>query len=69
MTIELGFKMRQVQLACARNHESSLPRKGRSPKFNTEQAELKAYRHSPETLQMNFLELAMGPFSYWGCSE
>lgn len=39
--------------------------------MSTEQEdELEAFiRESPENSQMTFLELAMGPFSHWRCSE
>lgn len=68
---ELGFTMRQVQRACSRNDENPIPRKGRSSILSKEQVdELEAFvRESPETRQMSYLELAMGPFSHWGCSE
>ncbi|KAI0997766.1 hypothetical protein K3495_g10425 [Podosphaera aphanis] len=68
---ELGFTMRQVQRACSQNDENSIPRKGTSSIFSTEQInELEAFvRKSPETRQMSYSELAMGPFSHWGCSE
>ena len=68
---ELGFTSRQAQYACAKEEENPTPHKGRPPILSTEQVdELEAFiRESPETRQMNYLELAMGPFSYWGCSE
>ena len=63
--------MRQVQRACSRNDENPIPRKGCSSILSTEQVdELEAFvRESPETRQMSYLELAMGTFSHWRCSE
>ena len=68
---ELGFTIRQVQLACAWETENPMPRKGCSPKLSAEKVdELKAFvRESPDNWQMCYLKLAMGPFSHWGCSE
>ena len=37
VTDEFGFTIRQVQLACAREDENPIPRKGRSPKLCAEQ--------------------------------
>ena len=68
---ELSFTRRQVQLACARETENPISRKGSSPNLSAEQFdELEAFvRESPEDRQMCHLELAMGLSSHWGCSE
>ena len=68
---ELGFTRRQVQFACARETENPIPRKRCPPKLSAEQVdELEAFvRESPENRQMCYLELAMGSFSHWGCTE
>ena len=68
---ELGFTSRKVQRACAPEDENPTSRKRRQPILSTEQVdELEAFiRESPETRQMNYLELAMGTFSHWGCRE
>ena len=68
---ELGITKRQVQLAFARETENPKPRKKHSPKLSAEQVdEFEASdRESPESRQMCYLELAMGLFSHWGCSE
>ena len=68
---KFGFTIRQVQHACARETENPISRKGSSPKLRAEQVdELEAFvRESIENPQMCYLELAIGPFSHWGCSE
>ena len=66
ITNESGFTARQVQRACAREEENPTPRKRRPLILSTEQVdELEDFiRESPETRQMCYLELAMGPFSH-----
>ena len=68
---ELGFIVSQVQLACARETENPKPRKICLSNLSAEQVdELEVFvRESPENRQMCYLELAMGPFSHWGCCE
>ena len=68
---ELGHTMRQVQTACAREDENPKPRKGGATKLSAEQVdELEAFiRESSENREMSYLELAIGPFSHWRCSE
>ena len=68
---KLGFTIRQAQLACARETENPMSRKGPLPQLSAEQVdELEAFvQGSPENRQMCYLELAMGPFSHWRCSE
>ena len=60
-----------MQVACAQETENPKPPKGCPPKLSDEQFyKLEAFVwESPENRQTCYLELAMGSFSHWGCSE
>ena len=60
-----------MQLTCARETENPKPLKRCLSKLSAEQVdELEDFvRESPENRQMCYMELAIGPFSHWGCSE